>query len=110
MYTANPFVSKLVPQRIAMSHPIAPAAEQASLTSFLPTHVLPQPQRAHTLPSAFSPYYLRNQSILSNADSVAIAHHEKKTWLIQVKEYATVIGVALTFIGVIVAIITVVKK
>jgi len=39
-----------------------------------------------------------------------IAQDEKKTWVIHVKEYATVIGVALTFIGVIVAIITVVIK
>ena len=93
-----------------MSHPIAPAAEQANLGSLLPTHVLPQPQRAHTLPSTISPYYLQNQPISSTTDNAVIAHDEKKTWVIHVKEYATVIGVALTFIGVIVAIITVVIK
>ena len=93
-----------------MSHPIAPAAEQANSSSFLPTHVLSQPQRAHTLPSAFRPYYLQNQPISSTTDNAVIAHDEKKTWLIHTREYATVTGVALTFIGVIIAIITVVIK
>ena len=94
-----------------MSHPIAPAAEQANLGSLLPTHLLPQPQRAHTLPSTFSPYHLQNQPIPLTTDNAMIARHEKKaTWLVHVKEYATVIGVALTLIGVIVAIITVAVK
>ena len=95
-----------------MSHSIAPAAERANMGSLLPTHVLPQPQRAHTLPSAFIPYHLQNNPIPSNTDNSVIVpiHGEKKTWLIYVKEYATVIGVALTLIGVIVAIVTVVIK
>jgi len=93
-----------------MSHPIPLAAEQADLGSLLPTHVLPQPQRAHTLPSTFSPCYFQNQPIPSTTGNAVIAQDEKKTWVIHVKEYATVIGVALTFIGVIVAIITVVIK
>ena len=93
-----------------MSHHITPAAEQANMGSLLPSHVPPQPQRAYTLPPTFNSYCLHNQPIASNSDTVVVAQNEKKTWLAYVKEYATVIGVALTLIGVIVAIITVFVK
>ena len=76
--------------------------------STLPTHVLPP--RNHTESHAFSTHPLHNQTIASSTNNTATTHDQTNTWFSHMKEYAPVVGVVGTIIGVVVAIITVAVK
>ena len=75
--------------------------------STLPTHVLPP--RDHTELSTSGIRSFHNQTIASNTNNTVTTHDQTNTWFNYVKEYAPVVGVVGTIIGVVVAIITVVK-
>jgi len=76
--------------------------------STLPTHVLPPLNYTEHPASGTHPIY--NQEIASRTNDTATTRGHKSTWFNYVKEYAPVVGVIGTIIGVIVAIITVAVK
>jgi len=88
-------VSKLPKSDFSSPQPI-------NTDSTLPTHHLPLCD--HGLPPALSP------AIPSSINNTLTVPGETITWFSHVKEYAPVVGVVGTIIGVVVAIITVVVK
>jgi len=70
--------------------------------SILPMHHLPLRAHAQSPP--------RSLKIPSTTHNTLTGPGETKTWLSHVKEYAPVVGVVSTIIGVVVAIITVAVK
>ena len=70
--------------------------------STLPTHHLPLRTHVQSPP--------RSLTIPSTSHYTLTGHGETNTWLSYVKEYAPVVGVVGTIIGVVVAIITIVVK
>ncbi|KAH6859046.1 hypothetical protein BKA58DRAFT_405864 [Alternaria rosae] len=76
--------------------------------STLPTHILPPCN--HTEPPAFGIHPLHNQTTVSSTNYTVATRDQTNTWFTHVKEYAPVVGVVGTIIGVVVAIITVAVK
>ena len=76
--------------------------------STLPTHVLPP--RNFTEPPTFGIHPLHNQTTVLSTNHTMTTRDQTKAWFAHVKEYAPVVGVVSTIIGVIVAIITVAVK
>ena len=72
--------------------------------SILPTHVISPPTHTPALPPS------TNQAVPLSIDNAGIAPDETSTWIKHVKEYAPVVGVVGTVLGVIVAVITVAVK
>jgi len=76
--------------------------------STLPTHFLPP--RNHTEPPAFGIHPLSNQTMNLSTNNTMTTGDQTKSRFTHVKEYAPIVGVVGTIIGVIVAIITVAVK
>ena len=72
--------------------------------SILPTHIISPPTHTPALPPS------TNQAVPLSIDNAGTAPDETSTWIKQVKEYAPVVGVFGTVLGVSVAIITVAVK
>jgi len=76
--------------------------------SLLPTHVKHfKHRRANTLPLEFDPNPYKTQAIPPRSEHVE--RHWARRWFNYTKENAAVIGLVLTFLGVIVAIVALIK-
>jgi len=82
--------------------------QRVNADSTLPTHVLPP--RNHTEPPAFGIHPSHNQTTVLSTNNSVTTHDQTNTWFSHVKEYAPVVGVVGTIIGVVVAIVTVAVK
>lgn len=108
--TSKAIVSCLERQHrlVDMLTPYTMTAQRLSNSYMLNTHL--PPPRAHTLPPSFDCQPSNTPIISSSTTPIVTSKPVKRNWISIIMGYAPVIGLVMTFVGIVIAIITIVVK